>query len=188
MCWPSWSMSRRKPPDGNADRHRGLSVRPSTFGSLRLRNFRLFFGGQLISQIGNWLTMITQTLLVLHLTDNGFAIGLLAACQFGPVLVIGAWTGLVADRADKRRLLIVVQTWRWCSPSCWRPSPSAATRPCWPSTPWPSSAALRGVRQPGPAGLRRGDGAGGPRPERGQPQQRPDDQLAGRRPGARPAC
>jgi len=86
------------------------AVGGGTFASLKLRNFRLFFGGQLISQIGNWLTMITQTLLVLHLTDNGFAIGVLAACQFGPVLVIGAWTGLVADRADKRRLLIVVQT------------------------------------------------------------------------------
>ena len=86
------------------------AVGGETFASLKLRNFRLFFGGQLISQIGNWLTMITQTLLVLHLTDNGFAIGVLAACQFGPVLVIGAWTGLVADRADKRRLLIIVQT------------------------------------------------------------------------------
>ena len=54
--------------------------------------------------------MIAQTLLVLKLTDNGLAIGLLAACQFGPVLVIGAWAGLVADRSDKRRLLIIVQT------------------------------------------------------------------------------
>ena len=46
-----------------------------TFRSLRVRNFRLFFGGQLISQVGNWLTLIAQTLLVLHLTDNGFAVG-----------------------------------------------------------------------------------------------------------------
>jgi MFS family permease len=81
-----------------------------TFRSLQLRSFRLFFTGQLISQVGNWLTLIAQTLLVLELTDSGVALGLLAAAQFGPVLVFGAFAGLVADRRDKRRLLIVVQT------------------------------------------------------------------------------
>ena len=84
--------------------------RAGTFRSLRQRNFRLFFTGQLISQIGNWLTLIAQTLLILKLTDSGIALGLLAACQFGPVLVLGAWSGLVADRSDKRKLLIIVQT------------------------------------------------------------------------------
>jgi MFS family permease len=81
-----------------------------TFRSFEIRNFRLFFSGQLISQVGNWLTLITQTLLVLQLTGNGFAVGILTACQFAPVLFIGAWAGLVADRSDKRRLLLVVQT------------------------------------------------------------------------------
>jgi len=81
-----------------------------TFRSLRVRNFRLFFGGQMISQIGNWLTLVAQTLLVLKLTDSGLALGLLAAAQFGPVLLLGAWGGLVADRSDKRRLLLVVQS------------------------------------------------------------------------------
>src|SRR3954453_13056048 len=81
-----------------------------TFRSMRVRNFRLFFSGQLISQVGNWLTMIAQTLLVLHLTNNGLAVGLLVGCQFLPVLVLGAWSGLVADRSDKRKLLMIVQT------------------------------------------------------------------------------
>ncbi len=81
-----------------------------TFRSLHVRNFRLFFSGQLISQIGNWLTMVALTLLVLKLTDNGVAIGFLAAAQFGPVLLIGAWAGLIADRSDKRKLLIIVQS------------------------------------------------------------------------------
>jgi MFS family permease len=81
-----------------------------TFRSLHVRNFRLFFAGQMISQVGNWLTMTALTLLVLKLTDNGVALGFLAAAQFGPVLLIGAWTGLVADRSNKRRLLIIVQT------------------------------------------------------------------------------
>ena len=81
-----------------------------TFRSLTVRNFRLFFAGQLISQIGNWVTMVAQTLLVLHLGGSGLQIGILVACQFVPVLVLGAWTGLVADRSDKRRLLLIVQS------------------------------------------------------------------------------
>ena len=80
-----------------------------TFASLAHRNFRLFFVGQGISQVGNWLTLVAQTLLVLKLTDSGVALGALAAAQFGPVLLLGPWAGLVADRSDKRRLLLVVQ-------------------------------------------------------------------------------
>jgi MFS family permease len=80
-----------------------------TFASLEHRNFRLFFVGQGISQCGNWLTLVAQTLLVLKLTDSGVALGVLAAAQFGPVLLLGPWAGLVADRSDKRKLLIVVQ-------------------------------------------------------------------------------
>jgi MFS family permease len=81
-----------------------------TFQSLHVRNFRLFFTGQVISQVGNWLTLVAQTLLVLHLTDSGIALGVLAAAQFGPILVLGPFAGLVADRSDKRRLLLIVQT------------------------------------------------------------------------------
>jgi MFS family permease len=80
------------------------------FRSLRHRNFRLFFTGQVISQVGNWLTLIAQALLVLKLTHSGVAVGLLTACQFAPVLLFGAWAGLVADRSDKRVLLLIEQT------------------------------------------------------------------------------
>ena len=80
-----------------------------TFRSLRHRNFKLFFAGQLVSQTGTWLSMVTQTLLVLELTDSGVALGLLMAFQFGPMLVLGAWAGAVADRSDKRKMLIVLQ-------------------------------------------------------------------------------
>ena len=80
-----------------------------TFRSLRIRNFRLFFTGQIISQVGNWLTLVAQTLLVLKLTGNGFDVGVLTACQFAPVLLLGAWAGLIADRSDKRRLLMTTQ-------------------------------------------------------------------------------
>ncbi|HET7488485.1 MAG TPA: MFS transporter [Acidimicrobiales bacterium] len=81
-----------------------------TFRSLRHRNFRLFFTGQLVSQVGNWLTLIAQTLLVLHLTHSGVALGGLVAAQFGPVLLLGAFAGLVADRSDKRRLMLTTQS------------------------------------------------------------------------------
>ncbi|MGH9166050.1 MAG: MFS transporter [Acidimicrobiales bacterium] len=81
-----------------------------TFRSLGTRNFRLFFTGQLISQVGNWLSLVAQTLLVLRLTGSGVALGILAAAQFGPVLVFGAFAGLVADRSDKRKLLLIVQS------------------------------------------------------------------------------
>lgn len=82
----------------------------STFRSLRHRNFKLFFIGQLVSQTGTWVTMVAQTLLVLSLTKSGLTLGLLLAAQFGPVLLLGAWAGAVADRADKRLLLMRVQT------------------------------------------------------------------------------
>ena len=81
-----------------------------TFRSLKSRNFKLFFWGQSISQIGNWLTLVAQTLLVFKLTKSGVALGFLAAAQFGPVLLMGAYAGLKADRSDKRKLLIVVQS------------------------------------------------------------------------------
>ena len=83
--------------------------RAPMFRSLSVRNFRLFFGGQLVSAIGNWLTTIAATLFVLHLTDSGFAIGVLTACQFGPLLVFGLWAGAVVDRIDKRKLLLLTQ-------------------------------------------------------------------------------
>lgn len=81
-----------------------------TFRSLQSRNFRLFFTGQLISQVGNWLTLVAQTLLVFKLTGSGVALGFLAAAQFGPVLLMGAFAGLTADRSDKRKLLLVIQS------------------------------------------------------------------------------
>jgi MFS family permease len=81
-----------------------------TFAAMWVRNFRLYFVGQLISNSGNWLTMIALTLLVLHRTGSGVAVGLMAACQFGPLLLLSAWAGLVADRSNKRHLLYITQS------------------------------------------------------------------------------
>lgn len=80
------------------------------FSSFRHRNFRLFFVGQSISNSGNWLTNVALTLLVLKLTSTGLGVGLLAACQFGPLMLLSPLGGAVADRYDKRRMLLVTQS------------------------------------------------------------------------------
>ena len=84
-------------------------VAGSTFGSLRVRNYRLYFVGQVVSVSGSWMQRVAQSWLVLHLTGSGVALGLVAALQFLPMLVLGAWGGVVADRVDKRRLLMLTQ-------------------------------------------------------------------------------
>jgi MFS family permease len=81
-----------------------------TFRSFHTRNFRIFFIGQAISQAGTWLQFIAQALLVLRLTDSGVALGIVTACQFLPVLVFGAWAGVISDRTDKRKLMLVTQS------------------------------------------------------------------------------
>lgn len=79
-----------------------------TFRSLRSRNFRLFFAGQTISQIGTWMQMVAIGLLVLALTDSGVAVGVVTAIQFLPILLLGAWAGVLADRRDRHRLLLTM--------------------------------------------------------------------------------
>ena len=81
-----------------------------TFASLRNRNFRIFFTAQIISVTGTWMQSIAQMWLVLHLTGSGFALGITAALQFTPILLFGTWGGLLADRIDKRKLLMVTQS------------------------------------------------------------------------------
>ena len=80
-----------------------------TFRSLRVRNYRLFFVGQLVSQAGTWMQMIAVIYVVLQLTDDGLALGLASAAQFLPVLVLGAWAGVVADRVDHHRFMQATQ-------------------------------------------------------------------------------
>jgi MFS family permease len=81
-----------------------------TFRSLRNHNFRLFLSGQVISLTGTWAQRIAQDWLVLDLTDDsGIALGITTALQFGPVLVLSLFAGLLADRYDKRTLLVAAQ-------------------------------------------------------------------------------
>ncbi|MBX5443366.1 MAG: MFS transporter, partial [Solirubrobacteraceae bacterium] len=77
--------------------------------SLSIPNYRRFFAGQAVSVSGNWMQNVAAMWLVLHLTGSGTAVGLTAAAQFLPLLLLGAWGGLLADRFPKRRLLMITQ-------------------------------------------------------------------------------
>ncbi len=82
----------------------------ATFSSLRNRNYRLYFIGQIISVSGTWMQRLAQAWLILKLThNNGFALGVESGLQFLPLLLFGAWGGVIADRFDKRRLLYLTQ-------------------------------------------------------------------------------
>lgn len=80
------------------------------FVSLSVPNFRWYFAGQSISMVGTWMQSVAQSWLVLQLSGSGTVLGLVVAAQFLPVLLAGPYGGLVADRANKRRLLLVTQS------------------------------------------------------------------------------
>lgn len=80
-----------------------------SFNSLQVPNYRRYFVGQLISLSGTWMQTVAALWLILTLTDSGVAVGLTTALQFLPMLLVGAWGGLLADRVPKRRLLIATQ-------------------------------------------------------------------------------
>src|SRR5262245_52080028 len=78
-----------------------------TFRSLHVRNYRLFFTGQLVSLIFGWVQITAQDWLVLQLShDSGTALGVVTALQFTPILLFSLYAGKLADRFDKRRILL----------------------------------------------------------------------------------
>jgi MFS family permease len=81
-----------------------------SFASLEIRNYRLYFGGQVVSLAGNWMQIVAELWLVLLLTGSGVAVGLATALQFSGILLFGAIGGALADRFDKRKLLMISQT------------------------------------------------------------------------------
>ena len=150
-----------------------------SFGSLQIPNYRRYFAGQLVSLSGNWMQMVAEMWLVLELTGSGVAVGVTSALQFLPMLLFGAWGGVLADRWPKRSLLIVTQ--------------SAMALPAlalWALTATRRRRAVDGVRarlrprrrqldrQPGPAELRDRDGRRRSGRQRGRPQQRPRSTAA----------
>ncbi len=81
-----------------------------TFSSLRVRNFRLFIAGQALSGVGTWMQWVAAPWLVLELTDSGVALGIDTALGTLPILFLGAWGGVIADRFDNRKVLLWTQS------------------------------------------------------------------------------
>jgi MFS family permease len=86
----------------------------ATFSSLKVPNYRLYFTGQSISLAGTWMQMTAQSWLVLVLTHSSTRLGLVVALQTLPVLLLAPYGGVVADRVDKRKLMIVLQIAMGC--------------------------------------------------------------------------
>src|SRR5471030_368209 len=80
-----------------------------TFSALVVPNYRRYVSGQSVSLVGTWMQMIAQSWLVLTLTHSSIALGAIVAVQTLPVLLLGPYGGVIADRVDKRRMMIILQ-------------------------------------------------------------------------------
>jgi MFS family permease len=89
---------------------RALNAGRVTFAALSIPNYRLYYGGQAISLIGTWMQMTAQSWLVLSLTHSGAALGGIVALQTIPVLLLAPYGGVIADRVNKRRLMVALQS------------------------------------------------------------------------------
>ncbi|GAA3141023.1 MFS transporter [Streptomyces rameus] len=87
-----------------------VSRKSSMFSSLKIRNYRLFFVGQAVSNTGTWMQRIAQDWLVLGLTGSSAAVGITTALQFLPMLLFGLYGGVLVDRLPKRPALLVTQS------------------------------------------------------------------------------
>ncbi len=88
----------------------GEAKRGGMFRSLSNRNARLFFAGLLFSNIGSWLQLTATSFLLYRLTGSSVDLGINAALQFLPMLLLGAWAGAFADRFDRRRTTVITQS------------------------------------------------------------------------------
>jgi predicted MFS family arabinose efflux permease len=85
------------------------SGQPSSWRTLRHRNFRCYFVGSVVSDFGSWLQNTAQVLLAYHLAHSALAVGFVTCAQFTSPLVIGPWAGVLADRIGSRRTLLLTQ-------------------------------------------------------------------------------
>ncbi|MCQ4081419.1 MFS transporter [Streptomyces sp. RB6PN25] len=86
------------------------AIKRQTFSSLKVRNYRLFATGAVVSNTGTWMSRIAQDWLVLSLTGSSTAVGITTAMQFLPMLLFGLYGGVIADRYPKRKLLMLTQS------------------------------------------------------------------------------
>src|SRR3989440_8407444 len=95
-------------------RHPSINAMPDEQGprllrALRHRNYRLFFGGQSVSLIGTWITRVATSWLVYRLTGSVFLLGIVGFCGQIPTLLLAPFAGVIVDRADRHRILVVTQ-------------------------------------------------------------------------------
>lgn len=107
VVWATHDMARSS---GHPQRSTAATTARRIFASLRVRNYRLFFIGQVVSLSGSWMQGVAQAWLVLELTGSGTALGMVSSLQFLPVLLFGPLGGVIADRFDKRRVLVLTQS------------------------------------------------------------------------------
>ena len=82
----------------------------SMFSAMRHRNFQLYFGGQLVSNIGTWMQIIAQGWVVYQIGHSELTLGLVAFASAIPVLVVSPWGGVIVDRVSRRKLLVLTQS------------------------------------------------------------------------------
>src|SRR5690606_4442088 len=97
------------PPGGSRDHAEAGGVVRGTFRSLRVRNYRVYAAGALVSNVGTWLQSTAQAWLVLVLTGSAAALGITVGLQLLPSLLFSPLAGLMADRYPKRTLLLWMQ-------------------------------------------------------------------------------
>ena len=160
-----------------------------SFDSLQVPNYRRYFVGQIVSLSGNWMQTVAEIWLILSLTDSGVAVGLTTALQFLPMLLFGAWGGLLADRLPKRRLLIVTQALMALPAlALFAVSASGAVTPLIVYALVFARGAVNAVDNPTRQSFVIEMVGTRPGRQRGQPQQRPRPLGSHRRPGARRAA
>jgi MFS family permease len=98
---------------------------------MRNRNYRLYFYGQLVSTSGTWMQTVALGWLVFRLTNSGVAVGVVTALQFLPMLLMGTYGGVIADRLDKLRTLVVTQAGMAVSSAALAVIALAGTDPLW---------------------------------------------------------
>jgi MFS family permease len=86
-----------------------VGQRTSTFHSLRYRDFRYMWQGQIGASASQWMEQLARPFLILELTDSPFLVGLIAATRMVPMLFVGIWAGVLADRMDKKKILVACQ-------------------------------------------------------------------------------
>jgi len=88
---------------------RRLSLLRDTGPVLRSRNFYPYLVGNMLSSVGTWFQTLAQAILIYRLTHSAFLLGVIGFAQYGAVMFLAPWTGSVADRFDRRRVLITTQ-------------------------------------------------------------------------------